>query len=95
MSTCSTSVCATVQCMPSDKHSATELSPETQEVLRRRELLSPDQLAEYLGVPIATVYRWRARRTGPCGLRVGRHVRYRWADVESWLEAQADKARSA
>lgn len=55
-------------------------------------LLSPEQLAEYLDIPLATVYRWRARRTGPRGMRVGRHVRYRLADVERWLEAQADPA---
>jgi hypothetical protein len=28
-------------------------------------LLSPQQLADYLGVPVATVYRWRHESTGP------------------------------
>lgn len=54
------------------------------------ELYDPEGLAEYLGVPLATVYRWRARRTGPRGVKVGRHVRYRAADVEAWLDSQAD-----
>ena len=53
-------------------------------------LLSPVELAEYLGVPLATVYRWRSRRDGPAGIRVGRHVRYRLADVERWLDQHHD-----
>ena len=81
--------------MPSDKHSTPEDSAETHEVLRHKGLLSPEQLAEYLGVPLATVYRWRARKTGPRGLRVGRHVRYRWADVQAWLDRQSDSLPAA
>lgn len=60
---------------------------------RDRRLLSPAQLAEYLGVPRQSVYAWRHRGLGPPGMRVGRHVRYRLADVERWLDAQtADSA---
>ena len=55
-----------------------------------RTLLSPQQLAEYLGVPLATVYRWRSQREGPLGIRVGRHVRYRFTDVEDWLDELRD-----
>jgi len=55
-----------------------------------RSLLSPHELSAYLGVPLATVYRWRSRREGPPGIRVGRHVRYRLGDVEQWLDAHRD-----
>ncbi|MCZ7532280.1 MAG: helix-turn-helix domain-containing protein [Acidimicrobiia bacterium] len=48
-------------------------------------LLTVKDLAEYLGVPVATIYAWRYHREGPPGFRVGRHVRYRWADVEKWI----------
>ncbi|RTL67421.1 MAG: DNA-binding protein [Pseudonocardiaceae bacterium] len=48
-------------------------------------LLTLQQLAELLGVPAATVYQWRSKGYGPRGLRVGKHVRYRPADVEKWL----------
>jgi hypothetical protein len=34
-------------------------------------LLSPQQLADYLGVPLASVYRWRYEGTGPRGIKVG------------------------
>jgi excisionase family DNA binding protein len=49
-------------------------------------LLSVDELADYLGVPAKTLYAWRYRREGPRGFRVGRHLRYRWSDVQLWIE---------
>jgi len=49
------------------------------------ELLTPKQVAEYLQVPVGTLAIWRMRRTGPAGFKVGKHVRYRKADVETWL----------
>ena len=52
-------------------------------------LISPTELSETFGVPIGTIYRWNHLRTGPKVLHVGKHVRYRLADVEAWLEAQA------
>jgi len=47
-------------------------------------------LAGYLGVPVSTVYKWRATGEGPRGFRVGRYVRYREADVQAWLAARRD-----
>lgn len=35
------------------------------------ELLTPSQVAAYLGVPIATLYQWRHRDRGPRSVRVG------------------------
>lgn len=55
-------------------------------------LLSVDELADYLGVPAKTLYAWRHRREGPLGFRVGRHLRYRWSDVQAWIEEQLDAA---
>lgn len=50
------------------------------------DFFDPKGLAEYLGVPLATVYAWRQRGDGPPGIRVGRHVRYRRRAVEAWLD---------
>jgi excisionase family DNA binding protein len=55
-------------------------------------LLGPQELADWLGVPLGTVYRWRTNGDGPPGLRVGKHLRYRVQDVERWLEAQVERA---
>jgi excisionase family DNA binding protein len=57
---------------------------------QRARLLTVQELAEYLGVPVATLYQWRHRREGPPGFRVGRHVRYRWSDVQEWIEQRVD-----
>ncbi len=50
------------------------------------QLLTVEDLAAYLEVPVATVYAWRHRRQGPPGFRVGRHLRFRWSDVERWID---------
>jgi excisionase family DNA binding protein len=54
-------------------------------------LMTPPELAEMLGVSIETLYGWRHRGEGPVGYRIGRHLRYRRARVEKWLEMQADR----
>ncbi len=56
-------------------------------------LLSPRELAAYLGLPVATLYQYRYRGEGPPGYKIGRHVRYRWSDVQVWLAKQADDRR--
>ena len=48
-------------------------------------LLSVEELADYLEVPVKTIYTWRHRNTGPQGFRVGKHLRFRWRDVQSWV----------
>jgi FAD/FMN-containing dehydrogenase len=52
-----------------------------------QELLTPDQLADLCQVPLATVYAWNYRGTGPRLLKVGRHARYRRSDVYRKLVA--------
>lgn len=49
-------------------------------------LITPEQLAEYLAVPLPTIYQWSHHGRGPVVLKVGRHLRYRPSDVEAWLE---------
>lgn len=58
----------------------------------RRPLASVDEVSAYLAVPVQTLYTWRKRDTGPKGFRVGRHIRYYWADVDAWVEQQAEAA---
>ncbi|WP_394277400.1 helix-turn-helix transcriptional regulator [Luteococcus sp.] len=44
-------------------------------------LLTIEDLARMLGVPVPTIYAWRYHGEGPRGYKVGRHVRYRLTDV--------------
>lgn len=49
-------------------------------------LLSTDEVARLLVVPVTTLYTWRYKGTGPRAFKVGKHLRYRLADVIAWLE---------
>ena len=53
-------------------------------------LMTLTDLSEMLGVPVGTLCGWRHRGEGPPRYRVCRHVRYRRAAVEAWLETCAD-----
>jgi excisionase family DNA binding protein len=55
------------------------------------EILTPIEVAELLRVPIATLYAWRHKRSGPPAAQVGRHLRYRRRDVEEWLESAVNQ----
>lgn len=55
-------------------------------------LVSPAELADFLGLPERTIGQWRYLSKGPKSIKVGRHVRYRWADIELWLDEQAGNA---
>jgi excisionase family DNA binding protein len=57
-----------------------DLSPRPDDRLQ-----SVEELADYLEVPVKTIYTWRHRNTGPQGFRVGKHVRFRWHDVQTWV----------
>lgn len=53
-------------------------------------LMTLNEVSDLLGIPVATLYRWRHRGEGPPGYRIGRHVRFRRAAVEAWIESRAD-----
>jgi len=61
----------------------------------RKSLASAKEVSAYLGVPLSTIYQWRYRGVGPRAVKVGRHLRYRWADVERWLDEQAEGGAAA
>lgn len=67
-------------------HASKSQPRETGEGQVMEKLLTPQDLAEYLGVPLKTLYAWRYRNQGPTALRVGRHLRYRRSDVEQWID---------
>lgn len=57
----------------------------------RSPLASLDEVAAYLGKPVQTLRAWRHRGVGPKSFKVGTTVRYRWQDVDDWLEQQSAK----
>src|SRR5688500_18353995 len=60
----------------------------THHLVGLEQLISIDELAEYLGVPVKTIYDWRLTG-GPCAIRVGRHLKYAISDVASGWPASA------
>lgn len=58
-------------------------------------LLTPDEVAELLGIPKTTLYRWRVGSKGPCGIRVGKHLRFRRSEVDRWLDEHSDTKHAA
>ncbi len=52
-------------------------------------MLSTDEVARLLVVPVTTLYTWRYKGTGPKAFKVGKHLRYRLSDVIEWLETLA------
>lgn len=66
--------------------------------LREDPLISPQELADRLGLAIHTVYGWRKERSrvaGPPCFMVGGRLRYRLSEVEAWLESQRETRASA
>ena len=57
-----------------------------------RPLATSREVAEYLGVPPRTLDNWAYWGTGPRYAKIGRHRRYRWDDVETYVSAQVKDA---
>ena len=74
-----------------ERHGPPSATPVAQELAS---LLTPDDVSNYLGVPVGTLANWRYRGHGPAFLRVGKHVRYRAHDVAAWVDEQITDHRS-
>lgn len=58
-------------------------------------LMSPVEVAAYLGVPVATLHTWQHKGTGPKSYKVGKLRRYRPSDIEAWLDANSSPGAGA
>ncbi len=52
------------------------------------DLLSLDDVADYLGVPAKSILEWHYRHDGPPAFKLGRYLKWREADVLAWLESK-------
>lgn len=59
------------------------------------ELMSSAELAQHLGKSPAALANWRYLGLGPRFVKVGKAVRYRVSDVESWLDGQTRQQTGA
>jgi len=51
-------------------------------------LLDIHELADYLGIPVSTIYDWRTRGSGPPAYRFGKHLKFAVGDVRDWVAQQ-------
>ena len=51
-------------------------------------LLNTPEVARRLGVAEITLRKWRIAGNGPRYVRCGANVRYRAADIESWVSSR-------
>ncbi|MDG3012184.1 helix-turn-helix domain-containing protein [Rhodococcus sp. D2-41] len=52
-------------------------------------LATPPEVAEYLQVTVSDLAQKRFRGAGPKFVKLGnRQIRYRWSDVQAWLDQQ-------
>jgi len=59
------------------------------------ELLTMQEVADVVRVPVATLRYWRHLGTGPRSFRIGRSVRYWRREVFAWLADQANGDRQS
>lgn len=57
-----------------------------------RPLATTQEVAKYLGVPPRTLDKWASTDSGPTFSKIGRHRRYRWTDVEAYVDAKTKVA---
>lgn len=51
-------------------------------------LLSRQEVADRLGVSTQTLAKWAYQSSGPPYYRLGKHARYDWAEVQTWLDSR-------
>jgi excisionase family DNA binding protein len=61
------------------------LRPRSTSMKLEAELMTVQDVSRCLRVPVGTLRNWRVTGDGPPAARIGRHVRYRQADVEAWV----------
>lgn len=57
---------------------------------QREPLAQTEQVAEYFGIPVQTIYdqRRRGAGVGALGFKVGKHLRFRWEDIDRFVAEQ-------
>lgn len=65
------------------------------ETWTKNTLLSVKELAPALNISVVTLNKKRCQGGGPPYFTIGRSVRYRWGEVQAWLEAQKRTSTAA
>lgn len=52
------------------------------------EYLSPREVAVRFNIPETSLSKWRSLKIGPPYRKLGKHIRYKPAEVKDWIERQ-------
>lgn len=55
-------------------------------------LLNIDELADYLGVPVSTIYDWRTNGKDPRAYRFGKRIMFGITDIRAWMDNMRELA---
>ena len=64
------------------------------ETINTDPLFTAHEAADYLAIGVGSVNYWRHKKTGPRFIRVGRQVRYRRSDLDTWLDTRTEATAS-
>lgn len=65
-------------------------------VIDERPLLTPDEVADRLGIPKASLYGWWSRGApAPARSRIGRHIRVSEDDLAQFIESRKVEGRQS
>ena len=61
---------------------------ESQSAPVASDLLRREAAAEYLGIALATIEKWKQEGYGPAYTNIGRLIMYRVSDLDAWIDSQ-------
>jgi excisionase family DNA binding protein len=77
--------CPQAECPPTDKPPRDVEEPAEVADGESQGVLSIEEVAKLLRVPVSAIYAWNRRGVGPPHYKVGRKLRYRKSNARNWL----------
>jgi excisionase family DNA binding protein len=77
--------CPQAECPPTDKPPRDVEEPGEVADGESQDVLSIQEVAKLLKVPVSAIYAWNRRGVGPPHYKVGRKLRYRKGNARKWL----------
>ena len=77
--------CPQAECPPTDKPPRDVEEPHEAADGESQNVLSIQEVAKLLKVPVSAIYAWNRRGVGPPFYKVGRKLRYRKSNARNWL----------
>jgi excisionase family DNA binding protein len=77
--------CPQAECPPTDKRPRDVEEPIEVADGGSQDVLSIQEVAKLLKVPVSAIYAWNRRGVGPPHYKVGRKLRYRKGNARKWL----------